>query len=273
MNYYYNGKPTRIKVTMPGVGDPALESLSYAQNSVNPSEYMVSGIGSISDGNVKPDETYTDENGNTYQVTRIHQEAFAGDSRVKRVEIPESITDIGFAAFDSCENLSSLYFHERCRATLAMGCFNKCNALKQVTVPALITVVGDSAFRECQSLKKIVIYGAIGVRMCWGSENLKEVYIGDDVTTIPERAFAYCSALDTVRMGKNVIHIGIQAFYETSLKEVDFSQHSIVPTLENAYAFKGIKKITVPAHLYEEWIAANEWSRLTSRIVSVELQS
>lgn len=267
--YYYNGKPASFEVTMLGSGDPSQASLEYKPNRFNPSaEYMVTGLGSITDGNVVPLESYTDEEGNTYPVTHINQEAFSGNSRVEHVEIPESVTAIDFAAFDSCENLSSLYFHPRCGAMLGQGCFFGCNSLEQVTVPALITDVRDSVFRECQGLKKVSLYGAVGSRMFYGCKNLKEVYIGDGVTDLPERAFSECSALDTVRMGSRVAHIGIQVFYNTSLKEVDFSAHTFVPTLENAYAFKGIERILVPPMLYEAWKAAPEWSRLAKRIVT-----
>lgn len=245
-------------------------SLMYVPDALDESEYMVAGIGSITNGTIAPAAIYTNESGNTFQVTHINQQAFAGNCRVKQVEIPESITVIGFAAFDSCENLSSLYFHERCRATLGMGCFNKCSALEQVTVPALITDVGDSVFRECQKLEKATVYSAIGTRMFYGCKSLKEVFIGDDVTVISERAFSECSALATVRMGKNVQKICKQAFYRTALKEIDFSEHNFVPELENAYAFKGIERIIVPEHLYDEWSDAPEWRRHAekNRIVS-----
>ena len=245
-------------------------SLEYSIHKFNKTEYMVSGIGTVTDGNIIPAAYYVDDNGNTYAVTYINQQAFAGDARVTRVEIPESIIEIAFAAFDSCENLTELIFHENCQTILSIGCFNNCSALEEVIVPANITVIGDSVFRECQNLKKAEVYGGVGVRMFYGCENLKEVYIGDNITILPEKAFSECKNLDTVRMGKNVERICAQVFYNTSLKELDFSQHSIVPVLDNAYAFKGIQKITVPAHLYEEWIAAPEWSRLAGRIVPAE---
>ena len=252
----------------------SLQGLKYVPHSSNPSEYMVLGVGivtdinaAIKDGNIVIAETYTDESGNTYNVTRINEKAFFENNTVKRVEIPESITEIAWAAFEGCENLKTLNFHDNCSAVLSLGCFYRCKALEMVTIPASITEVGDSVFRECQSLKKVVLNGAVGTRMFLSCQNLKEVYIGDDITTLSERAFAYCSKLDTVRMGKNVEHIAIQVFYETSLKEIDFSQHTLVPTLENAYAFKGIERIIVPEILYEEWIVADEWSRLASRII------
>jgi hypothetical protein len=43
----------------------------------------------------------------------------------------------------------------------------------------------------------------------------------------------------------------------------DFSHHTAVPTLANTNAFNGIPddcKIIVPDALYDEWIAATNWS-------------
>lgn len=260
---------SNMQTTLDNLQSNVVESLVYKKSSENPAEYVVTGIGNVSSGKIMPLKIYISENGTIYPVTGIAQQAFADNSEVVEVVIPENITFVGVSAFGGCKNLKSVYFHENCRAKLSENCFIKCDALEQVTIPASITEVRDSAFRECQGLKKIIIYGSIGAKMCFGSENLKEVYIGDEVTTIPQRAFAQCSVLDTVRMGKNVAFIGVQAFYETSLKEIDFSQHTFVPTLENAYAFKGIQKIAVPANLYDEWVAASEWSRLAKRIVAV----
>lgn len=264
-----DGAISNMQTALDNLQSNVVESLSYEKNNENPAEYMITGIGNVSSGKVIPLKFYMGEDGTFYPVTRIHYEAFRDDSRIKYVEIPNSIKIINISAFQDCHGLETIKFEKGCSAQLSNYCFYLCSALKEISIPASITEVGDSVFRECSSLEKIVIHGTIGVRMCWGSEKLKEVYIGDEVTDIPERAFAYCSALDTVRMGKNVEFIGLQAFYETSLKEIDFSQHTFVPTLENAYAFKGIERIAVPANLYDEWIAADEWSRLAKRIVAV----
>jgi hypothetical protein len=50
----------------------------------------------------------------------------------------------------------------------------------------------------------------------------------------------------------------------------DFSKHESVPTLEATSAFKSIPsdcKIVVPDALYDEWIAATNWSTYAANIV------
>ena len=58
--------------------------------------------------------------------------------------------------------------------------------------------------------------------------------------------------------------IGDNAFnYCYALIKCDFSQATAVPTLSNTSAFHAINKIckiVVPDNLYDQWIAATNWS-------------
>jgi hypothetical protein len=50
----------------------------------------------------------------------------------------------------------------------------------------------------------------------------------------------------------------------------DFSHHTAVPTLANTNTFTGIPtdcKIIVPDALYDEWVAATNWSTYASYII------
>jgi hypothetical protein len=57
-----------------------------------------------------------------------------------------------------------------------------------------------------------------------------------------------------------------------SLAYIDFTNYTSVPTLVNKGYIAGINsdcKILVPASLYDEWIAATNWSAVADRIVAV----
>ena len=61
-------------------------------------------------------------------------------------------------------------------------------------------------------------------------------------------------------------------YYCYSVKFFDFTRHTSVPTLSNTNAFSSIPadcEIRVPAALYDEWIAATNWSTYASKIVAV----
>jgi hypothetical protein len=56
------------------------------------------------------------------------------------------------------------------------------------------------------------------------------------------------------------------------MKFYDFTSHTVVPTLASTGAFQNIPsdcEIRVPAALYDEWIAATNWSTYASKIVAV----
>jgi hypothetical protein len=56
------------------------------------------------------------------------------------------------------------------------------------------------------------------------------------------------------------------------MKFYDFTKHTVVPTLASTSVFSGIPsdcEIRVPAALYDEWIAATNWSTYAANIVAV----
>lgn len=70
--------------------------------------------------------------------------------------------------------------------------------------------------------------------------------------------------LNTVTVPDNVISIDDDTFNNyTNVIKYDFSNHTTVPILYSTNAFNGINtlcKIIVPDALYDEWIAATNWS-------------
>ena len=81
---------------------------------------------------------------------------------------------------------------------------------------------------------------------------------------------AYSNMLRKVEIGNGVTSIGASAFYLcSSVVFYDFSTHEFVPTIASN-TFTNIAsdcKIIVPDSLYDEWIAASNWSTYASKIV------
>ena len=129
------------------------------------------------------------------------------------------------------------------------------------------TSIGDNAFYSCSSLSSIVIPNSvtsIGDNVFSNSHSLSSIVIPNSVTSIGDNAFYSCSSLSSIVIPNSVTSIGDNAFYSCScIAYFDFRTHTSVPTLSNYSAFLGIvsdAKIVVPDALYDEWIAATNWS-------------
>ena len=130
--------------------------------------------------------------------------------------------------------------------------FQYCRSLESVAIPISVTSIGLYAFSNCGSLASIKL--------------------PDSVTTISSSAFYACYALSSVVIPDSVTSIGDKAFGSCSgVKFFDFSQHTAVPTLGTSVfnLCASDLEIRVPAALYDEWIAATNWSTYASKIVAV----
>lgn len=101
---------------------------------------------------------------------------------------------------------------------------------------------------------------------------VRKVEVGND-TDIGDYAFAECHSLTSVKIPGSVTSIAGNAFSSCAWVRVyDFTNNTAVPTLSSTSAFSYIPtdcEIRVPAALYDEWIAATNWSTYASNIVAV----
>ena len=196
-------------------------------------------------------------------VTSIGSYAFAGLSNVKTVCIPSSVTSINDSAFADCDALGMVYYEGSLSDwnEISIGSKNaklteadrdygyKCGtsgatayslnpngyltisgngnmadyenesdspfsgnaAIKKITFENGVTGIGDNAFRGCTGLKEVVFKGDAPSR---------------DVTSIGDSAFMYCSSLEEIKLPN----------YLENVKDM-------------AFAYCGLKEITVPANV------------------------
>lgn len=91
--------------------------------------------------------------------------------------------------------------------------------------------------------------------------------------TINARAFYQWHESTEILLPPTVNTIGASAFYTYGDIVVDMTKHTFVPTILESGVFYtgsyGSREIRVPAALYDEWIAATNWSSLADYIVAV----
>ena len=130
-------------------------------------------------------------------------------------------------------------------------------------------VSGDSISLSADDLS-----GATKIRnhALYNCTALTSITIPNSVTSIGILAFYNCIGLTCITIPNSVMSNNRYAFsncYE--IQTYDFTTHTSIPTLDT-FVFDNISstcQIKVPAALYDQWIAATNWSEWADNIVAV----
>jgi len=138
----------------------------------------------------------------------IGKKAFYGESNfresnnISTIIIPNTVTEIGGSAFDTCKNLESINIPDSV-TVFGYGLFAR-SGLKSFTIPA-----GMIAMKEIP-YDIYGIYDGIG-GMFYGS-NLETIVIPEGIETIGRETFSYCRKLTSVTLPSTIKTIDISAF-------------------------------------------------------------
>ncbi|MBC8561354.1 leucine-rich repeat protein [Jutongia huaianensis] len=199
-----------------------------------------------------------------YTVVGIGKNAFAKNTYLQSVVIPDTVTVIQESAFAECTNLSSVVLSENLvdlgRAAFSEialtaieipksletahvsfdngrdcsdGPFENCEKLKIVTFEKGTTHIAQFLFAGCTGLETISVPNTVttieryAFRKC---VNLKRVELADTIISIATGAFADCTVLSDINMPKSLKDIGEIAFRNTAITSVE-----IPKSLETAH--------------------------------------
>ena len=196
-------------------------------------------------------------------------------SKLKKVEIGKGVLVCTKYAFYGCYSLASVTIPNSV-TSINSEAFYYCYSLTHITIPNSVTTVEDSVFWDCRSLRSVSIPNSVTLlknnafKQCY---SLASVTIPNSVTSLSNSTFYYCYSLTHITIPNSVTEVTYNVFSSCSgLAFIDFSTHNIVPSLLATTCFQGIAsdcQIRVPAALYDEWIAATNWSNYASKIVAV----
>lgn len=85
---------------------------------------------------------------------------FFNCSDIISVEIPNSVTNVGFRAFSGCTGLTSVTIPNSV-TSIGGYAFLGCTGLTSVTIPNSVTSIGDAAFGWCDNLTSVTIPNSI----------------------------------------------------------------------------------------------------------------
>lgn len=182
-------------------------------------------------------------------IATIGRGTFSGSGLVELV-LPDTIKEVGTAAFSSCESLAAVTLGNGIQG-ISDSMFANTSSLKNITFPANVTYIGRYAFQN-SGLESVVIPDtvvSIEIYAFSNCKSLKTASIGNGLTYIAEGVFRN-TGLENITIGNNVKKLDLFAFEKNaSLKEVVIPNN--VTEIEYA-AFKSctnLEKITIPSTL------------------------
>lgn len=210
-------------------------------------------------------------------ITTLANYAFAGATGLKSITIPKGVTKLGTSysmsyLFDGCTSLEKVTILGQ--ITLIGGyTFRNCTSLTSFEIPESVTQIGYCAFNGSglteltipetvktfnsgssysifgnSALEKVTLNNATTATYLFlGCENLTEVNIGKDITTLSANMFQDCTALESITIPDTVTTLGNYLFQGcSSLKNVKIG--SGIEALGN-YMFQdctSLKTIVLP---------------------------
>ena len=160
--------------------DSPLSSITLPKNLTSIDDNAFNGCGGLRDISIPSG------------VTSIGDGAFKGCG-LKEFTLPKQVTEITDEMFFNC-SLQHIYLHDGLKS-IGNYAF-AISALKEINIPNSVAYIGDNCFQGCGGLEEVVI-------------------LSDQITEIPNEAFADCNALHTIKLPANLERIGERAFIGT----------------------------------------------------------
>lgn len=201
--------------------------------------------------------------------------ALSHNENLTELTFGDMVTNVGNGLFRNCPNLSSVTFGSGIQ-TIRGSAFYECQALTSVTIPNNVTTIEGSAFTTLQNLTLSdgpetlnTVYLAFGdspietmhlgrnlnyerdgyhfLPFNYGA-SLKNLTIGESVTTLGYALFKDCTALKSVTIPSGVIAIGEYAFSGcTALRSVVIPS-SVTEILRSAFSgCSHLNSVTIPS--------------------------
>ena len=193
-------------------------------------------------------------------VTEIEAEVFKHDVTLREVTIGNSVVSIGESAFEGCDNL------------------------RTITIPKSVKSIGKNAFYECGEWAHVYISDlSAWCNIDFGypyanplindadfflnGEEIVDLSIPSDVTSISFGLFAGCRNLQSVTIPSSVTYIGYSAFADCRYLKSIYCESVTPPTGEFNMFENSPRKIYVPSGSEDAYRSAEAWMYYADYIV------
>lgn len=171
------------------------------------------------------------------------------NSTIEHITLPNGLTSIPESTFNNCRINSELIIPDTVESigdmafTYTSGNEDTSNVYTSINIPANVKHIGTGAFGYSYFTDITLNKGleTLGENVFHYSK-IKSIEIPDEVEIIPERTFAYCSDLETVKLPESVNEIGRFAFRSCASLDVNIPYN--VKYLNNDH-FLGSSDLTI----------------------------
>ncbi len=217
-------------------------------------------------------------------ITRIDMRAFAYNTNLKSINIPDSLSNFTLSAIEDCpsietivvknshpsysstdnvlfnkdkttlirfpESKSGSYTVPNTVTTIGQAAFADCKALTSITLPSGLTSIDAFAFAHCSALTSISIpYGVTSINYSTFRDcsELKNITIPNSVTTLSTFVFLNCSKLEKIVIPDSVTSIEDCCFINcTALSDVTLSKNLKTIKFELFWNCPSLETIVIP---------------------------
>lgn len=152
-------------------------------------------------------------------ITHVGNEAFSYATKSTSVDLADTVTSIGYKAFNANYELSRLSMPSI--ETIGNNSFSGCYNLSSVDWPKQLHTIGSHAFYNCKKLTDPVFT--------------------DSLKSMGEYAFAYCDSIQNISLPASLTSIAYYAFDSCKgLKHVTFEDGAVTM---NGFMFRGCSAI------------------------------
>ena len=211
-------------------------------------------------------------------VVKINELAFANYIKLKNLEMPDTIEELGHSCFLGCQGLTRVHLSEQIK-TIPKWCFHA-STIKDINLENIenieqnaflnssieniklgkMNLIGDNAFADCHDLKiaSIEYVNEIKDSVFSHSENLKELNLPNSLEELPKYMCFDCTRLKKVNIPSEVKTIHTGAFFGCYALDNVILPKTLKVIDDVAFGYCSFKNIELPNGL--ESIGENAFS-------------